>query len=154
MQDVQGHFLLLVLCYLCQTWKHWSLPHTHYGHVWSIERVHPVSRGVLPPVGCHRALQSQEEHAVLISFLYYSDGTMDKYAFFIPDWKIKKNLSNYSGINTHNHNCFPSFSLVDQDVRYTAVSSFIFLRFFAPAILSPNLFHLRPHHPVSLICKT
>lgn len=38
---------------------------------------------------------------------------------------------------------------VDQDVRYTAVSSFIFLRFFAPAILSPNLFHLRPHHPVS-----
>lgn len=38
---------------------------------------------------------------------------------------------------------------MDQDVRYTAVSSFIFLRFFAPAILSPNLFHLRPHHPVS-----
>ncbi|MED6275978.1 Ras GTPase-activating protein 3, partial [Characodon lateralis] len=36
---------------------------------------------------------------------------------------------------------------VDPDVRYTAVSSFIFLRFFAPAILSPNLFHLRPHHP-------
>lgn len=41
------------------------------------------------------------------------------------------------------------FNTVDQDVRYTAVSSFIFLRFFAPAILSPNLFHLRPHHPVS-----
>uniref|UniRef100_A0AAQ5ZP05 RAS p21 protein activator 3 n=1 Tax=Amphiprion ocellaris TaxID=80972 RepID=A0AAQ5ZP05_AMPOC len=38
---------------------------------------------------------------------------------------------------------------VDQDVRYTAVSSFIFLRFFAPAILSPNLFHLRPHHPLN-----
>uniref|UniRef100_A0A8C2X8V5 RAS p21 protein activator 3 n=1 Tax=Cyclopterus lumpus TaxID=8103 RepID=A0A8C2X8V5_CYCLU len=50
---------------------------------------------------------------------------------------------------------------VDQDVRYTAVSSFIFLRFFAPAILSPNLFHLRPHHPdpatsrtLTLISKT
>ncbi|KAK6485725.1 ras GTPase-activating protein 3 isoform X1 [Huso huso] len=49
----------------------------------------------------------------------------------------------------------------DQDVRYTAVSSFIFLRFFAPAILSPNLFHLRPHHPdpqtsrtLTLISKT
>lgn len=42
---------------------------------------------------------------------------------------------------------------VDPDVRFTAVSSFIFLRFFAPAILSPNLFHLRPHHPVSLIFK-
>uniref|UniRef100_A0A4W4FQE5 RAS p21 protein activator 3 n=1 Tax=Electrophorus electricus TaxID=8005 RepID=A0A4W4FQE5_ELEEL len=40
---------------------------------------------------------------------------------------------------------------VDQDVRYTAVSSFIFLRFFAPAILSPNLFQLRPHHPVSVL---
>uniref|UniRef100_A0A8C3M220 RAS p21 protein activator 3 n=1 Tax=Chrysolophus pictus TaxID=9089 RepID=A0A8C3M220_CHRPC len=37
----------------------------------------------------------------------------------------------------------------DPDVRYTAVSSFIFLRFFAPAILSPNLFQLTPHHPVS-----
>uniref|UniRef100_A0AAY4CKZ2 RAS p21 protein activator 3 n=1 Tax=Denticeps clupeoides TaxID=299321 RepID=A0AAY4CKZ2_9TELE len=50
---------------------------------------------------------------------------------------------------------------VDQDVRYTAVSSFIFLRFFAPAILSPNLFQLRPHHPdpctsrtLTLISKT
>ncbi|KAG7463535.1 hypothetical protein MATL_G00177580 [Megalops atlanticus] len=49
----------------------------------------------------------------------------------------------------------------DQDVRYTAVSSFIFLRFFAPAILSPNLFQLRPHHPdpctsrtLTLISKT
>uniref|UniRef100_A0A674PDX4 RAS p21 protein activator 3 n=1 Tax=Takifugu rubripes TaxID=31033 RepID=A0A674PDX4_TAKRU len=50
---------------------------------------------------------------------------------------------------------------VDPDVRFTAVSSFIFLRFFAPAILSPNLFHLRPHHPdpatsrtLTLISKT
>jgi hypothetical protein len=34
------------------------------------------------------------------------------------------------------------------------VSSFIFLRFFAPAILSPNLFQLTPHHTVSeLSCK-
>lgn len=36
-------------------------------------------------------------------------------------------------------------------MRYTAVSSFIFLRFFAPAILSPNLFQLTPHHPVSTV---
>ncbi|CAL8351075.1 unnamed protein product [Merluccius merluccius] len=49
----------------------------------------------------------------------------------------------------------------DEEVRYTAVSSFIFLRFFAPAILSPNLFHLHPHHPdpptsrtLTLISKT
>ncbi|XP_046764045.1 ras GTPase-activating protein 3 isoform X9 [Gallus gallus] len=49
----------------------------------------------------------------------------------------------------------------DPDVRYTAVSSFIFLRFFAPAILSPNLFQLTPHHPdpqtsrtLTLISKT
>uniref|UniRef100_G1K9B2 RAS p21 protein activator 3 n=1 Tax=Anolis carolinensis TaxID=28377 RepID=G1K9B2_ANOCA len=44
----------------------------------------------------------------------------------------------------------------DPDVRYTAVSSFIFLRFFAPAILSPNLFHLTPSSPqtLTLISKT
>ncbi|CAH2223307.1 ras GTPase-activating 3 isoform X2 [Pelobates cultripes] len=42
----------------------------------------------------------------------------------------------------------------DPDVRYTAVSSFIFLRFFAPAILSPNLFQLRPHHPDSQTSRT
>ncbi|XP_023570950.1 ras GTPase-activating protein 3 isoform X5 [Octodon degus] len=49
----------------------------------------------------------------------------------------------------------------DLDVRYTAVSSFIFLRFFAPAILSPSLFQLTPHHTdlqtsrtLTLISKT
>ncbi|XP_072434190.1 ras GTPase-activating protein 3 isoform X1 [Chiloscyllium punctatum] len=42
----------------------------------------------------------------------------------------------------------------DADVRYTAVSSFIFLRFFAPAILSPNLFQLYPHHPDPLTART
>uniref|UniRef100_UPI00398E67FD ras GTPase-activating protein 3 isoform X4 n=1 Tax=Pristiophorus japonicus TaxID=55135 RepID=UPI00398E67FD len=42
----------------------------------------------------------------------------------------------------------------DTDVRYTAVSSFIFLRFFAPAILSPNLFQLHPHHPDPLTART
>ncbi|XP_078064564.1 ras GTPase-activating protein 3-like, partial [Mustelus asterias] len=42
----------------------------------------------------------------------------------------------------------------DADVRYTAVSSFIFLRFFAPAILSPNLFQLHPHHPDPLTART
>ncbi|XP_071798540.1 ras GTPase-activating protein 3-like [Asterias amurensis] len=31
----------------------------------------------------------------------------------------------------------------DCDVKYSAVSGFVFLRFFAPAILSPTLFHLR-----------
>ncbi|XP_055492599.1 ras GTPase-activating protein 3 [Leucoraja erinacea] len=42
----------------------------------------------------------------------------------------------------------------DLDVRYTAVSSFIFLRFFAPAILSPNLFQLHLHHPDPLTART
>nr|DBA22825.1 TPA: hypothetical protein GDO54_013821 [Pyxicephalus adspersus] len=33
-----------------------------------------------------------------------------------------------------------------QDVKYAAISGFLFLRFFAPAILTPKLFHLREHH--------
>ena len=37
----------------------------------------------------------------------------------------------------------------EDTVCYTAVSGFIFLRFFAPAILNPKLFHLRPEFPVS-----
>lgn len=45
--------------------------------------------------------------------------------------------------------CLSVCTTDDLDVRYTAVSSFIFLRFFAPAILSPNLFQLTPHHTVS-----
>ena len=35
-------------------------------------------------------------------------------------------------------------------VCYTAVSGFVFLRFFAPAILNPKLFNLRHENPVSL----
>uniref|UniRef100_A0A8C1NHK6 RAS p21 protein activator 3 n=1 Tax=Cyprinus carpio TaxID=7962 RepID=A0A8C1NHK6_CYPCA len=50
--------------------------------------------------------------------------------------------------------CCVKFCQFDPDVRYTAVSSFIFLRFFAPAILSPNLFHLRPHHPDPYTSRT
>ncbi|KAK2908452.1 hypothetical protein Q8A67_004289 [Cirrhinus molitorella] len=80
------------------------------------------------------------------------------------------NVITCSGVSCPTVMCDIFFSLresaasrfqVDPDVRYTAVSSFIFLRFFAPAILSPNLFHLRPHHPdpctsrtLTLISKT
>ncbi|XP_065110109.1 ras GTPase-activating protein 3 isoform X1 [Paramisgurnus dabryanus] len=80
------------------------------------------------------------------------------------------NIITSSGVSCPTVMCDIFFSLresaatrfqVDPDVRYTAVSSFIFLRFFAPAILSPNLFHLRPHHPdpctsrtLTLISKT
>ena len=35
-------------------------------------------------------------------------------------------------------------------VQYTAVSAFVFLRLFAPAILNPKLFGLRPEYAVSL----
>lgn len=33
-----------------------------------------------------------------------------------------------------------------QDVKYLAISGFLFLRFFAPAILTPKLFDLRDQH--------
>ncbi|KAI4578858.1 hypothetical protein MJT46_000226 [Ovis ammon polii x Ovis aries] len=49
----------------------------------------------------------------------------------------------------------------DPHVQYSAVSSFVFLRFFAVAVVSPHTFHLRPHHPdpqtirtLTLISKT
>nr|XP_033811940.1 rasGAP-activating-like protein 1 isoform X1 [Geotrypetes seraphini] len=34
----------------------------------------------------------------------------------------------------------------NEDVKYVAISGFLFLRFFAPAILTPKLFNLRDHH--------
>ncbi|XP_053938806.1 rasGAP-activating-like protein 1 [Cuculus canorus] len=33
-----------------------------------------------------------------------------------------------------------------EDVRYFSISGFVFLRFFAPAVLTPKLFSLREHH--------
>ncbi|KAM9317426.1 ras GTPase-activating protein 2 [Gastrophryne carolinensis] len=52
---------------------------------------------------------------------------------------------------------FPS----DPHVKYSAVSSFVFLRFFAVAVVSPHIFHLRSHHTdaatsriLTLISKT
>uniref|UniRef100_A0A6Q2XJG5 RAS p21 protein activator 2 n=1 Tax=Esox lucius TaxID=8010 RepID=A0A6Q2XJG5_ESOLU len=41
----------------------------------------------------------------------------------------------------------------DPHVQYSAVSSFVFLRFFAVAVLSPHTFQLRPHHPVSMTAR-
>ncbi|KAJ7324836.1 hypothetical protein JRQ81_017856 [Phrynocephalus forsythii] len=42
----------------------------------------------------------------------------------------------------------------DPHVQYSAVSSFVFLRFFAVAVVSPHTFHLRPHHPDAQISRT
>ncbi|EDO43446.1 predicted protein [Nematostella vectensis] len=42
----------------------------------------------------------------------------------------------------------------EPDVRYTAVSGFVFLRFFAPAILNPKLFQMRNEHPDPLVART
>ena len=42
--------------------------------------------------------------------------------------------------------CTQMCSFPLQDIPYIAVTSFIFLRFFVPAILSPKLFALRDYH--------
>uniref|UniRef100_A0A8D0CK66 RAS p21 protein activator 2 n=1 Tax=Scleropages formosus TaxID=113540 RepID=A0A8D0CK66_SCLFO len=42
----------------------------------------------------------------------------------------------------------------DPQVQYSAVSSFVFLRFFAVAVLSPHIFQLRPHHPDTDVTRT
>nr|XP_033814354.1 ras GTPase-activating protein 2 [Geotrypetes seraphini] len=42
----------------------------------------------------------------------------------------------------------------DPHVQYSAVSSFVFLRFFAVAVVSPHSFHLRPHHPDAQTTRT
>ena len=42
---------------------------------------------------------------------------------------------------------FMMFSQHTQNVPFLAVSGFLFLRFFVPAILSPKLFALRDEHP-------
>ncbi|XP_039865050.1 ras GTPase-activating protein 2 isoform X2 [Simochromis diagramma] len=42
----------------------------------------------------------------------------------------------------------------DPHVQYSAVSSFVFLRFFAVAVLSPHSFQLRSHHPDPEISRT
>ena len=41
-----------------------------------------------------------------------------------------------------------------QDCKYVCLSGFLFLRFFAPAILSPKLFFLRDHHPDKYVGRT
>ncbi|XP_041958214.1 rasGAP-activating-like protein 1 isoform X2 [Alosa sapidissima] len=41
-----------------------------------------------------------------------------------------------------------------QDVKYLSISGFFFLRFFAPAILTPKLFHLRDHHADTRTSRT
>ncbi|MGH0139175.1 UNVERIFIED_CONTAM: hypothetical protein FKN15_069027, partial [Acipenser sinensis] len=41
-----------------------------------------------------------------------------------------------------------------RDVKYLAISGFLFLRFFAPAILTPKLFNLRDHHADTRTSRT
>ncbi|GAM25578.1 hypothetical protein SAMD00019534_087530 [Acytostelium subglobosum LB1] len=49
----------------------------------------------------------------------------------------------FRAIQTKVRQRYPS----DEVTRYTAVSGFIFLRFFCPSILAPKLFELMPDHP-------
>ena len=41
-----------------------------------------------------------------------------------------------------------------QNVKYIAVSGFLFLRFFTPAILGPKLFALSEQHPDKVTSRT
>ncbi|EDV25301.1 uncharacterized protein TRIADDRAFT_63821 [Trichoplax adhaerens] len=41
-----------------------------------------------------------------------------------------------------------------EDICFTSVSGFIFLRFFAPALLNPRLFQMRADHGEPLTCRT
>lgn len=41
-----------------------------------------------------------------------------------------------------------------QNIKYVAVTSFLCLRFFSPAIMSPKLFYLRPKHPDARTSRT
>ncbi|KAG7278973.1 hypothetical protein CRUP_036624 [Coryphaenoides rupestris] len=85
----------------------------------------------------------------------------------------KENLQNYvhkvfSSITQSSASCHPLMCDVfrslrhmaskrfpaDPHVQYSAVSSFVFLRFFAVAVLSPHSFQLRPHHPDPEISRT
>uniref|UniRef100_A0A3Q2XZR8 RAS p21 protein activator 2 n=1 Tax=Hippocampus comes TaxID=109280 RepID=A0A3Q2XZR8_HIPCM len=74
----------------------------------------------------------------------------------------------FSSITQSNANCPPSMCAVfrslrhlackrfpaDPHVQYSAVSSFVFLRFFAVAVLSPHSYQLRSHHPDPDISRT
>lgn len=46
------------------------------------------------------------------------------------------------------------FSTSFQNVPFIAVTSFLCLRFFSPAILSPKLFHLRERHADARTSRT
>ncbi|KAF3848047.1 hypothetical protein F7725_021075 [Dissostichus mawsoni] len=58
----------------------------------------------------------------------------------------------FSSITQSSSSCPPLMS--DPHVQYSAVSSFVFLRFFAVAVLSPHSFQLRSHHPDPEISRT
>ena len=45
-------------------------------------------------------------------------------------------------------------SFLFQDSKYTAVSGFLFLRFYVPAILGPKLFGLRENHADKNVSRT
>ncbi|XP_061638926.1 ras GTPase-activating protein 2 isoform X1 [Phyllopteryx taeniolatus] len=85
----------------------------------------------------------------------------------------KENLQVYvqkvfSSITQSNASCPPSMCAVfrslrhlackrfpaDPHVQYSAVSSFVFLRFFAVAVFSPHSFQLRSHHPDPDVSRT
>ena len=53
-------------------------------------------------------------------------------------------------INLH----FTFYRCCFQDSKYTAVSGFLFLRFYAPAILGPKLFGLRNNHADKNVSRT
>jgi Ras GTPase-activating protein 3 len=47
-----------------------------------------------------------------------------------------------------------NFPLHKEEIGYISISGFIFLRFFAPAILNPKLFGLRPENPSAVVSRT
>ncbi|XP_046840472.1 ras GTPase-activating protein 4-like isoform X2 [Xenia sp. Carnegie-2017] len=52
------------------------------------------------------------------------------------------------------HNAAQRFTENEENGKYVAISSFLFLRFFVPAILNPKLFGVAENHPDKVVSRT
>lgn len=122
----------------------WEWPSSSYTREWRSNLLNLRMRSVWRKMHRRKTALSVSVGLVNLTFNRFTSTLHVTYSATAVNWEKTLRLINF----------LDNLTLFVQDVKYLAISGFFFLRFFAPAILTPKLFQLRDQHADTRTSRT